>query len=221
MLLHLSGEDSFTGYVLSSHLYTNGSPGIEISPQACPLTLNPVSPTFAGIIVNNCMDTNTLSLIIAALALLLALGAYLKKPPVPEAAEGGEKFSSTPMQLQAYERLVLLTERIALPNLISRLNQPGIAAVEMKIILTENIKQEYNYNSTQQLYVSAISWDAVKNLKEQNIMIINQVAATLPPEASGSDLNKRIMEVLMNQPNGQLHDLVLQALNFEAKKLMN
>ena len=33
------------------------------------------------------------------------------------------------LQLQAYERLVLLAERIALPNLISRLNQPGISAI--------------------------------------------------------------------------------------------
>lgn len=167
------------------------------------------------------MDTNTVCLIIAGLALLIAIAAFLKKPAVPETTGQAEKFSSTPLQLQAYERLVLLTERIALPNLISRLNQPGISAAEMKIILTENIKQEYSYNSTQQLYVSPVSWDAVKNLKEQNIMVIHQVAAMLPPDASSADLNKRILEVLMAQPNGSLHDLVLQALNFEAKKLMS
>jgi hypothetical protein len=116
---------------------------------------------------------------------------------------------------------VLLTERIALPNLISRLNQPGISAFEMKIILVENIKQEFEYNSTQQLYVSPVSWDAVRNLKEQNIMIVNQVAASLPAEASGSDLNKKILEVIMSQANSGLHEMVAQALNFEAKKLMN
>ena len=124
------------------------------------------------------------------------------------------------MQLQAYERLVLLTERIALPNLISRLNQPGISAYEMKLILTENIKQEFEYNSTQQLYVSPVGWDAVRNLKEQNIMVVNQVAGTLPPTASAADLNKRILEIIMSQPNGALHELVAQALNFEAKKIM-
>ena len=137
---------------------------------------------------------------------------------MPEAQ--AEKFASIPLQLQAYERLVLLTERIALPNLISRLNQPGISAYEMKLILTENIKQEFDYNSTQQLYVSPVSWDAVRNLKEQNIMVVNQVAGSLPPEASGSELNKKILEVLMSQSTGSLHELVAQALNFEAKKLM-
>lgn len=166
------------------------------------------------------MDLSILSLIVAVVAVAIALYAVFKKPETVIESTG-PKYDSTGLRLQAYERLVLLAERIALPNLISRLNQPGISAVEMKIILTENIKHEFEYNSTQQLYVSPVSWDSVRNLKEQNIMIINQVAATLPPTASAADLNKKILEVLMAQPNGALHELVLQALNFEAKKIMN
>jgi hypothetical protein len=166
------------------------------------------------------MELTTLSIILSAVAILLSLYAILRKQtnaPVPEPAE---KFASIPLQLQAYERLVLLTERIALPNLISRLNQPNISAYEMKLILVENIRQEFDYNSTQQLYVSPVSWDAVRNLKEQNIMVVNQVAAMLPPETSGTELNKKILEVLMAQSNTGLHELVAQALNHEAKKLM-
>jgi hypothetical protein len=166
------------------------------------------------------MDTATISLIIAVIALLLSVATFLKKPQEQEPAASGEKFNSTPLRLQAYERLVLLTERIALPNIISRLNQPGISAVEMKLILTENIKQEMEYNSTQQLYVSQSAWDAIKNMKEQNIMVVNQVAGSLPPTASSSDLNKKIIELLMSQPGAALHEAVLNALNAEAKKLM-
>lgn len=166
------------------------------------------------------MDLTIVSIILSAFAIILAVYAIFRKPqPVVQPSAGG-KSDSIPMQLQAYERLVLLTERIALPNLISRLNQPGISAYEMKIILTENIKHEFEYNSTQQLYVSPVSWDAVRNLKEQNIMVINQVSGTLPPTASAADLNKKILEVLMSQPTGALHELVAQALNYEAKKIM-
>jgi len=166
------------------------------------------------------MDLTIVSLAVSGLALVVALYALLRKPVQPAQEAPAVKMDTLPMQLQAYERLVLLTERIALPNLISRLNQPGISAYEMKLILTENIKQEFDYNSTQQLYVSPVSWDAVRNLKEQNIMVVNQVAGTLAPTASAADLNKKILEVLMSQPNGALHELVAQALNHEAKKLM-
>lgn len=165
--------------------------------------------------------TNTLLAILAVLAILVFVYFIIRNqkktdPPLP----AKEKFETTSLQLQAYERLVLLTERIALPNLISRLNQPGISAMEMKIILTENIKHEFEYNSTQQLYVSPVSWDSVRNLKEQNIMVINQVSGSLPPTSTATDLNKKILEVVMSQPQGSLHEMVLQTLNFEAKKLM-
>lgn len=166
------------------------------------------------------MELTTLSILLSGLAILLSIYAIFRKPPAAVLNREPEKFASVPLQLQAYERLVLLTERIALPNLISRLNQPGLSAVEMKVILVENIRQEFDYNSTQQLYVSPVSWDAVRNLKEQNIMLVNQVASSLPPNATGPELNKKILEVMMAQSNTGLHEMVAQALNFEAKKLM-
>jgi hypothetical protein len=166
------------------------------------------------------MELSLISLTISILAAVIAIYTLFRQSKQIPLATTGEKFESISLRLQAYERLVLLTERIALPNLISRLNQPGISAIEMKIILTENIKHEFEYNSTQQLYVSPLSWDSVRNLKEQNIMIINQVSASMLPTASASELNKKILEVVMSQPQGSLHEMVLQALNFEAKKLM-
>ncbi|MCC6307886.1 MAG: hypothetical protein IT248_05300 [Chitinophagaceae bacterium] len=164
------------------------------------------------------MQTSTISLIVSAMAVIIAVISLLRRPQ--QNIIQPDKINTTPLRLQAYERLVLLTERIALPNLISRLNQPGISALEMKIILTENIKHEFEYNSTQQLYVNQSGWDAVCNLKEQNIMLINRVAASLPLNASAADLNKKIMELVLAQPDGALHDLVLKELNHEAKKLM-
>ena len=166
------------------------------------------------------MEFSLIALVLSILAIIIAVYSLFRTAKQTSVSPSGEKFESTGLRLQAYERLVLLTERIALPNLISRLNQPGLSAVEMKIILTENIKHEFEYNSTQQLYVSPVSWDSVRNLKEQNIMIIHQVAAALPATASATELNKKILEVVMSQPQGSLHEMVLQALNFEAKKLM-
>ena len=128
--------------------------------------------------------------------------------------------STIQMQFNAYERLILLVDRIALHNLISRLNQPGASAKEMQLLLTENIKQEFDYNITQQIYVSADAWNAVKNLKEQNMLVINQLAATLPANATGLDLNKFVLEYLMNDKKGILHEIVSEVLSYEAKKLL-
>jgi hypothetical protein len=124
------------------------------------------------------------------------------------------------LRLQAYERITLLTERIALQNLLSRNTNPGLTFRQMQMTLIDAIKQEYEYNMSQQIYVSPEVWRAVNNLKEQNIYIINQLAATLPAQASGMDLNKHIIDYLINNSNASLHNIVLEAINFEAKKIM-
>lgn len=124
------------------------------------------------------------------------------------------------MQLQAYERLVLLAERISLQNLMSKLPNAGLTARQMQTSLIDAIKTEYEYNISQQVYVSTEAWRAINNLKEQNIYIINQLATTLPFQASGMDLNKQIIDYLINNSKASLHNVVLEALNFEAKKIM-
>jgi hypothetical protein len=137
--------------------------------------------------------------------------------------ESGNKKQSVnikQLQLQAYERLILLADRIALPNLINRINQPGLNAKEMQLLLTQTVKQEFEHNITQQIYVSPEAWDAIRNFKEQNLLVINQVSSFLPEGASGLDLNKSLLEVLMQNPKASLQEVVTDALSFEAKKIM-
>lgn len=165
------------------------------------------------------MELNSLPLILSVVATVLSVLALLNRQPTTSVPTGGSDMRS--LRLQAYERLVLLTERIALPNLISRLAQPGASAIAMKISLIDNIKQEFDYNSTQQLYVSEIAWDAVRNLKEQNLAMIYQVSASMTEGASGAELSKRLLEMIMQQPGAPLHEIVAKTLNQEAKMLMN
>jgi hypothetical protein len=178
--------------------------------------------------------TNTQLIISIAIAVILGGAlAYLlwKQRQQANAAagasgkskQGGKEVDaqSKSLQLQAYERLILLADRIALPNLIGRLNQQGVSAREMQSLLTQNIRQEYEYNVTQQIYVTPESWEAVRNLKDQNLLIINQISSFLPAEATGQDLNRSILEMLMQTPKASLHNVVADVLSYEAKKLMN
>ena len=167
------------------------------------------------------MDNTTLSLLLSIAAILISLVTfYLLNNNQKKNKSAGPAFSTRPLQLQAYERLVVLTERIALPNLISRVSQAELSAREMQLLLLETIKQEFEYNSSQQIYVNPVAWQALNNLKEQNMLIINQVAKTLPAEANAIDLNKKIMELVMAQDKNALHNIVLEAINYEARKLM-
>ena len=173
------------------------------------------------------LSTNELiiSLVIAfGLAGILAYIFWIQRKQVKQglpAAKSETGGSSTPLKLQAYERLILLADRIALPNLISRVSQPGLSVREMQNLLVQTVRQEYDHNITQQIYVSPEAWDAIRNLKEQNLLIINQVASYLPDTATGQDLNKSLLEMVMQNPKASLHHVVSDALSFEAKKVLS
>ena len=170
------------------------------------------------------MENSTAVLITIIVLLIGIFVAFVlmkdkKKDGKPENDENVDSATRT-MRLQAYERLTLLVDRIALPNLISRVNQNGVSAREMQMLLTRGLKEEFDYNITQQIYVTAEAWGAVKNLKEQNMLVVNQLASALPPNATGLDLNKLLLEYLMTDKKGQLHEVVSEVLSYEAKKLL-
>ena len=123
------------------------------------------------------------------------------------------------LKLQAIERLSLYVERCGLNNLVARTDISGLSASEVHHILIETIKAEYEYNLTQQIYINSEVWNAVTKMKDQNIYVINHIAANLHPGATAIDLSKLIIEYSMT-PNADLNKVVLEALQYEAQKIL-
>ena len=147
--------------------------------------------------------------------LLMELNSLKKKiNSIPVNNTEGNK-----LKLQAIERLSLYTERCGLNNLVARTDIAGLSAAELHHVLIETIKGEYEYNLSQQVYISTEVWNAVTKMKDQNIYVINHIAANLPPGAGAIDLSKLIVEYSMT-PNADLYKLVLEALQFEAQKIL-
>lgn len=173
------------------------------------------------------MDATTwlilLVVIVIAIAVLYFIKTDNKTAPVKKETEA-KAVNANPetmrLKLQAYERITILTERIGLANLITRFNHEGFLARQLQLAMTDAIKTEYEYNISQQIYVTPQIWDAVNNLKEQNIFIVNQIASALPANASARDLSKGILQFLDTDTNASLHPIVLQAISYEAKQLM-
>ena len=134
----------------------------------------------------------------------------LKRPPTVD---------NSVLCLQAYERLTLFTNRVSLKNLINRLHSNQLSAEELQAGCIESIRSEYEHNLTQQNYVHPEIWKAVTNLKDQNIFIINQLAASLPSGSGAIELSTVILQYA-DSPNAELSPVVLQAIQFEVKKII-
>lgn len=108
--------------------------------------------------------------------------------------------TTLPNRLQAYERITLFLERISPQNLLVRLNAPGMTAREFHQLLLSEMRNEYNHNVSQQVYMSEEVWDLVKNAKEDLIVSINDAASEMNLEATSLDLSKKIFEKAVNKP---------------------
>jgi hypothetical protein len=95
---------------------------------------------------------------------------------------------SLPVRMQAYERLVMLLERIEPAGLLVRTNLPGMSATQLQSALVQSIRSEFEHNLSQQLYVSDKAWEMMRNAREESIRRINMAAMKLTPEATSADL---------------------------------
>ena len=119
---------------------------------------------------------------------------------------------TTPLRLQAYERLILFLERIAMDKLVLRINKPGMSSNLLKADLLRAIQQEFEHNLTQQLYISNTSWETVKKAKDESIKIVNLAGAQMKPNAKATDLGKKIFEIMikLEKSPSQLAVLILK-----------
>ncbi|MEX0967683.1 MAG: hypothetical protein WD077_10620 [Bacteroidia bacterium] len=101
--------------------------------------------------------------------------------------------TTLPIQLQAYERMILLMERLTPNNLIFRTKQPGMSATDLQVALLAEIRAEFDHNLSQQLYISQAGWEHVKQAKEEVIKLINISYSHLQNEdATALELSKVI-----------------------------
>ncbi|MBT1703874.1 hypothetical protein [Chryseosolibacter indicus] len=104
-----------------------------------------------------------------------------------------------PTRLHAYERMALFLDRMAPQNLLVRLNTAKVSSYEFHQLLLTEIRNEYNHNAAQQIYMSETVWSLIKNAKEDLIVTINEAASEMAPEASSLDLAKKVFEKTINK----------------------
>ncbi len=104
-----------------------------------------------------------------------------------------------PNRLQAYERMCLFLERISPPNMLLRLNNPGYSAREFHKLLLDEIRNEYNHNVSQQIYMSEEVWSMIKNAKEDLTILINEASGSMESESTSIDLSRKIFELTLEK----------------------
>lgn len=114
------------------------------------------------------------------------------------------KETTLPLRLQAYERMCLFLERITPNNLLVRLNDSNYTAKEFQQIMIADIREEFNHNLSQQLYMSDKAWEMVTAAKEDVLSTIHMASKELNENAKSVDLAKKIFDLMLQKENDQV-----------------
>ena len=98
----------------------------------------------------------------------------------------------TPIRLQAYERMALYLERISPESLVLRCYQPGMDAKLLQGVMTKTIRDEWEHNLSQQVYISSEAWRRIRQAKDEMMGVINSAAITIPNDADPTRLASAI-----------------------------
>jgi len=132
-----------------------------------------------------------------------------------------------PLKISAYERAILFLERIRPENLLPRCEYIQDSAQALHIEMINHIRDEYEHNLAQQLYISNEGWDSLINAKEMILNIINSSASELSENSTGMDLGKIILEkvstseeIITQKAINTLKDDINVILNLNGKLLI-
>jgi hypothetical protein len=100
-----------------------------------------------------------------------------------------------PNRVDAYQRMVLFLERISPNSLVMRVHNPSFAAAQFQAELLRTIREEFEHNVAQQIFISPQAWEMVKNSKEETIKIIHIAASQMNEASTGTELASKIFEI--------------------------
>lgn len=114
--------------------------------------------------------------------------------------------SNSESKLQAFERMVLLLERMKPSNLVKKFDK-NLAPHEFLFLTEKSIQEEFEYNSSQQLFLSKNSWESVVDTKNAILQLAHKTYEGIKGDA---DLEEFKTIFLMNYVNGD--DFVTQTI---------
>jgi len=98
-----------------------------------------------------------------------------------------------PIRLQAYERMALFLERIAIPSLVVRVGPKNNNKNDYENLLIKSIETEFEHNLSQQIYMTDDCWNIIKAAKSATIQMIRKAGM------SESDSADKLREDVLNE----------------------
>jgi hypothetical protein len=163
----------------------------------------------------------TIPALIVFLTAYFLLTRYMQKDATVRAMEIKMQRDKeiTVLRLQAYERLALFLERINPASIIGRVRTADMIASELQYAVVKSIREEFEHNLSQQVYISSSCWNLIVASKDEIIKTVNLIGTQLPPDASSGQLINAIFTGIARANAPLPTEQALEFLKSECRQL--
>jgi hypothetical protein len=163
------------------------------------------------------------SLLVSSLSILFVVVFFVKKNQsveqailITELKKQRQEFF-LPNRVEAYQRAILFLERINPNSLVMRMQNPGLPGPMFQALLLKTIRDEYDHNVAQQLFISTIGWKILQDSKEETIKLINIASSKMEESTDSLALSSLILSLA-----GELDQLPTEiAIDFLKKEIQS
>lgn len=101
-------------------------------------------------------------------------------------------------RVHAYERLTLFLERLKPSNLVTKFDK-NLAPHEFVFLIEKTINEEFDYNASQQLYITTKTWKNVVNCKNNMLHLLHKTYENLSENSSLDDYKTIFLMSYINE----------------------
>ncbi|HMM11775.1 MAG TPA: hypothetical protein PKE03_06755 [Bacteroidales bacterium] len=117
------------------------------------------------------------------------------------------KESVFPLKVQAAERLIVLIERIKPGMIVHRHIASASSSAQLAMMMLQSIREEFEYNISQQLYVSERSWQLITAAREEITQQIHLSLAAIEPDSGPENIARELFAANLRFPDEALASL--------------
>lgn len=121
------------------------------------------------------------------------------------------------LRFQAYERFVLFLERSRPESMLVRMSGKAETVDDLQMLLLSSIREEFEHNFSQQIYVSETAWEMIQTTKDNLVRMVNIASKEMRSE-SISLFSQKLLSLVHDEEHN-FTDTALALLRNEARLL--
>jgi hypothetical protein len=102
--------------------------------------------------------------------------------------------------------------------MVIRINRAGMDKESLQTALLNTVREEYEHNLAQQIYISEKAWDLVRSAKEEVLSDINTAAGKMNEKNTAADYGQQVISMHLEKKN-PAHEAAIKFMKREIKEM--